>query len=122
MAVAVGERYLEMFENSYDGIISKEELKTVKQAIADLTLGKFLDNTKGSMENSRTFGYLPFDITLKDVMQQARYLSETKGMKWGISEGKKSSDKDLSVKETELLTQHSLNLHLILKSFLQCSV
>jgi len=102
MAVAVGERYLEMFENSYDGIISKEELKTVKQAIADLTLGKFLDNTKGSMENSRTFGYLPFDITLKDVMQQARYLSETKGMKWGISEGKKSSDKDLSVKETEL--------------------
>ena len=82
--------------------LSKEELKTVKQAIADLTLGKFLDNTKGSMENSRTFGYLPFDITLKDVMQQARYLSETKGMKWGISEGKKSSDKDLSAKETEL--------------------
>ena len=83
MAVAVGERYLEMFENSYDGIISKEELKTVKQAIADLTLGKFLDNTKGSMENSRTFGYLPFDITLKDVMQQARYLSETKRYEMG---------------------------------------
>ncbi len=56
MAVAVGERYLEMFENSYDGIISKEELKTVKQAIADLTLGKFLDNTKrlyGKFQNIR---------------------------------------------------------------------
>lgn len=102
MAVAVGEKYLEMFENSYEGIISKEELKTVKQAIADLALGKFLNNTQGSMENSRTFGYLPFDITLKDVMQQARYLSETKGMKWSISEGKKSDELGLSKKETEL--------------------
>ncbi len=102
MAVAVGERYLEMFENSYEGIISKEELNTIKQAIADLTRGKYLNHEQGSMERSRTFGYLPFDITLQDVIRQARYLSENKGMKWSISEGKKSDDKTLSKKEEKL--------------------
>ncbi len=102
MGVAVGEKYLKMFEDSYEGIISKEELETVKQAIADLSQGKFLKQTTGTMERSRTFGFLPFDITLKDVIQQARYLSETKGMRWGISGGLKSTNKNLSAKETEL--------------------
>ncbi len=105
MAVAVGEKYLQMFEESYEGIISAQELETVKQAIADLSQGKFLKQTTGTMERSRTFGYLPFDITLKDVIQQARYLSETKGMKWSISGGLKSTNKELSAKETELYNE-----------------
>ncbi len=105
MAVAVGEKYLKMFEESYSGILSKQELETVKQAIADLSAGKFLNQTQGNMEKSRAFGYLPFDITLKDVIQQARYLSETKGMSWSISSGKKSNDKELSQKETKLYNE-----------------
>lgn len=102
MAVAVGERYLKMFESSYKGILSEAELNTVKQAIADLACGKYLNHENGSMERSRTFGYLPFDITLQDVIFQARYLAESKGMKWSISEGKKTNDKTLSKKEEEL--------------------
>ncbi len=105
MAVAVGEKYLKMFEDSYKDIISDAEFNTIKQAIADLSQGKFLNQTAGSMQRSRTFGFLPFDVTLKDVIQQARYLSETKGMKWNISDGKSSDDKELSEKETKLYNE-----------------
>lgn len=103
--VAVGEAYDKSFAEAFDALkldVSSPEFATVKQAIADLTQGKFLNFTEPDMQRSMAFGYSPFDITIKDVILQARYLSETKGMPWSLSGGKPSSDKTLTDAELKL--------------------
>ncbi len=104
MGVAVGQKYLEIFEKGAGqlGIApNSSEMQIIKKAIADLTMGKFLDNVP-DMQRSRAFGFSPFDITMKDVIQQARYIAQENGASWSLS-NKKPEDKKLSKKEQELL-------------------
>lgn len=105
MGVAVGQKYLEIFkEGAKDLGISEnsQDMMLIKKAIADLAVGKFLDNNTPDMARSRAFGFSPFDITMKDVIRQARYIANENGVEWGLS-NKKYSDKKLSKEEQELL-------------------
>ncbi len=111
MGVAVGEKYLETFEKGIDELnsdsksgvkISDEEKKIIKQAIGELASGKFL-NTPANMNTSRAFGFSPFDVTMKDVMQHARYIAKSKGMQWPLADGKKYDNKQLSNAEQKII-------------------
>ncbi len=105
MGVAVGQKYLEIFkEGAKDLGIAEDsqDMMLIKKAIADLTMGKFLENDVPDMQRSRAFGFSPFDITMKDVIQQARYIAKENGINWGLSD-KKPSDKKLSKKEQALI-------------------
>ena len=105
MGVAVGQKYLEIFkEGAKDlGIAeNSQDMMLIKKAIGDLTMGKFLENNTPDMQRSRAFGFSPFDVTMKDVIQQARYIAKENGINWGLSD-KKPSDKKLSKKEQALI-------------------
>lgn len=113
MAVAVGEKYLETFEKAVKEInadsklninISANELNIIKEAIADLTMGKFM-GAPANMNTSRAFGFSPFDVTMKDVLQQARYIAEEKGIEWPLADGKKYKSKRLSKAEKTLFNK-----------------
>lgn len=106
MGVAVGQKYLEIFEKGAGkvGIAPNSvEMQVIKKAIAELTMGKFLDNNTPDMQRSRAFGFSPFDITMKDVIRQARYIAKENGIEWSLSGNKKPQDKKLTKKEQELL-------------------
>jgi len=106
MGVAVGKKYQEIFEKGAQkvGIApNSTEMRVIKKAVADLTMGKFLDKDTPDMQRSRAFGFSPFDITMKDVLQQARYIAKENNIEWDLSGGKKPQSKRLSKKEQELL-------------------
>ena len=107
MGVAVGQKYLEIFKKGAREIGITEnsaEMQLINKAIADLTMGKFLNHTKPDMQRSRAFGFSPFDITMKDVIQQARYIAKQDGVTSSLS-NKKPADKRLSKQEQALLDE-----------------
>lgn len=106
MAVAVGDKYLTIFKNSIDKLnydsnsgvkVTDEDKKLIKQAISDLVQGKFL-GAPADMTTSRAFGFSPFDITMKEVIQQARYIAKKQNKDWSLGD-LKATDTYLSSKE-----------------------
>ena len=107
MAVAVGQKYLEIFEKGAGelGIApNSSDMQIIKKAVADLAMGKYLDNDVPDMQRSRAFGFSPFDITMKEVILQARHIARENGANWSLS-NKSPKDKKLSRKEQELLNK-----------------
>ncbi len=108
MGVAVGKKYLEIFDSAINKLnssgmnITNDEKNIIKQAIRDLSAGKFLSDDF-DISVSRGFGSHPFDITMTDVMRQARYIAEKQNINWGLSEGKNSNDAKLSDREKKIV-------------------
>jgi len=103
MGVAVGKKYLEVFEKAMKKVgygPNSSEMEAVRLAIADLAQGKYL-GLPADMERSKAFGYYPFDITMKHVIRQARYLANNGEADWGLS-NLEPSDSKLSSDEQEL--------------------
>lgn len=107
MGIAVGEKYLEIFDKAVKEInndasikfnVNNDELDIIKEAIGNLAAGKFM-GAPANMNTSRAFGYSPFDITMKDVMQEARYIAAEKGIEWPLAGGRKYKNKRLTKAE-----------------------
>jgi|GEM_PF-1419907 len=74
-AVAVGDVYMKAFEKETDKKFP--EIKDViNQAIRDLALGKFKDQKHQDFRRAKAFGGKDFEISLKDVIEQAKYIAE----------------------------------------------
>lgn len=82
----------EAFINTSKGILKDEEAETFRKAAADLALGKFKENDTASYRRAGVFGQNPFDKTLHDVMEQAKYIS---GGKWMSDERAQKVEKEI---------------------------
>lgn len=108
MGVAVGKKYLEIFDSAINKLnasgmnITNDERNIIKQAIRDLSAGKFLSDDY-NLDVSKGFGAQPFDITMTDVMRQARYIAEKQDIEWKFSQGKGSEDVKLSATEKKIV-------------------
>lgn len=111
-AVVVGDMYKKAFSSVLKD--DKERLEIVNEAIRNLALGHFKDRQDDDFIRAEAFGQWPFEITLNDLMEEAKYIAQKKGVKWySIPEAKKivnevfesfmSPTMDKLVKMTEFL-------------------
>ena len=76
-AVAAGDMFRHAFANVLDK--DSEELKVIYQAIKDLAQGKFKEKTNPDFIRAEAFGLSAFEITINDIMDQAKYIAKKEG-------------------------------------------
>lgn len=70
-----------------------EKLEIINEAIADLALGEFKTKIHPDYLRAESFGQNPFDISIKDVMEQAKYIAACNEEEWfSDEESKKLQD------------------------------
>lgn len=95
-SVAAGDMFLNGFEKVLDN--DSIELKVIKQAIRDLAWGKFKKMENPDFIRAEVFGQTSFEITINDIMEQARYLAEKQGITW-VSKQKEKEIRDKAFAE-----------------------
>ena len=79
-AIVVADKFKSTFEKVL--VDDKESLKIINRAIADLAVGKFKRKTDTDFLRAESFGQNPFDISLKDILDQAQYIASKEGKSW----------------------------------------
>ena len=91
-AVAVGDMYRKGFEKIVGS--DNEKLQIFYQAIKDLAQGKFKNKTNPDFIRAEAFGQTGFEISINDIMEQAKYIAQNEGKAWyNRDEAKQVRDK-----------------------------
>lgn len=86
-AVVVGDFLRNAFAKELQ--FNPDKLEIINEAIADLATGQFKTKIHPDFLRAESFGQNPFDISIKDIMQQAKYLAERDNIEWFSDEESK---------------------------------
>lgn len=74
----------EMYKNAFTSILKndKQKLDIINKAISDLAQGKFMGEEEVDFFRAEAFGQTSFDVSTRDILNQAKYLAQFEDIDW----------------------------------------
>lgn len=92
-AMVVGDTFLRAFENQLKD--DPQRLEIVRFAIKDLALGRYKERMKKDFLRAESFGQNPLDISLRDIMEQAKFVANDEEVAWFSEEEAKELENSI---------------------------